>query len=131
MARPRIPAGLGKDGKALWKAVLADLDPEWELDARELHFLSRACRSADELARLQQKIDEDGITTEGSRGQTIVHPALSEARQLRLVQMRLLAAIELTDPKAGIRAATPAQARARNAANVRWSLHEKREARRG
>jgi len=115
-----VPTGLAKDGKALWKAILDDLGPGWELDAREIHFLTRACRCADELEKLQKAIDEDGVTVEGSRGQPIVHPALSEARQLRLVQMRLLGAIEVTDPKDAIRSATPAQSRARHAANVRW-----------
>jgi P27 family predicted phage terminase small subunit len=126
MAKPRAPAGLGGDGKALWKAILDDLSPQWELDARELDFLERACRCADELRELEKAIDKDGITVEGSRGQTIAHPALSEARQLRLVQMRLLGSIELTDPKEGIRSATPAQARGRHAAKVRWDLEEAR-----
>lgn len=126
MALPKPPTKLGTAGKALWAAILGDLSPQWELDARELDFLERACRCADELRELEKAIDKDGITVEGSRGQTIAHPALSEARQLRLVQLRLLGSIELTDPKEGIRSATPAQARGRHAAKVRWDLEEAR-----
>jgi len=127
MARPRVPSDLKKDGKALWKSILDDLDAEWELDAREIHFLARACRCADELAMLQKEIDKSGVTVEGSRGQVIVHPALVEARQLRLVLLRLLSAIEMVDPSASIRAATPAQARGRKAAETRWAMKAARD----
>lgn len=125
--RARVPAGLKAPGKALWKAILADLDPGWELDARELHFLTRACRCADELAELEKAIDKDGPTVTGSRGQLVINPALSEARQLRLAQLRLLGAIELVDPQAALRAATPAQQRARKAATTRWDLERARD----
>jgi hypothetical protein len=94
-ARPKPPTGLGKPGWDLWKAILGDLDPGWELDARELHLLREACLTADDLVELEAAVDCDGVTAPGSRGQVIVHPALSEARQLRLVQLRLLSAIEM------------------------------------
>lgn len=119
---PRAPGGLRGSGKALWRSILGDLEVGWELDARELHFLARACRCADELVDLEALVDREGLTVEGSRGQTTVHPALSEARQIRLVQMRLLGQIEVVDPQAAIRSATPKQARAREAANVRWAM---------
>lgn len=120
MARKQPPKKLAAAGKALWRSILADLDEGWELDAREHYLLERACRCADELAELEKAVDRDGPTVDGSRGQLTVHPALAEARQLRLVQLRLLAAIELVDPKAAARSATPAQARARRAAEARW-----------
>lgn len=121
---PPAPADLGKPGKALWAAILSDLDAGWELDARELHLLARACRTEDELRQLDAAVDEDGPTAKGSRGQVVVHPALSEARQLRLVQLRLLSAIELADPRSAVRSATPAQARGRRAAESRWARKE-------
>ncbi len=125
--KPRIaaaPKGLKAPGRALWKSILRDLDAGWALDARELYLLERAARCADELADLEAVVDSDGPTVPGSRGQPIVHPALSEARQLRLVQLRLLSPIEMADP-AGDQTPTPASARARRAARQRWS-HEGR-----
>ena len=119
--RPRPPKGLGEAGKGLWRSILGDLGPSWELDARELHLLGRACRCADELEALEAAVDRDGATVEGSKGQTVAHPALSEARQLRLVQLRLLGALELLDPVEAKRSATPAQAQARKAAEARWA----------
>src|SRR5581483_4306575 len=109
-----MPKGFKAPGKALWRAILADLQGDWELDRRELHFLERACRVEDQIAELEKAVAEDGATVAGSRGQTVVHPALSEARQLALVQQRLLGSLELSDPTE--RPATPAQARGRRAA---------------
>lgn len=124
--RPAAPTSLKASGKRLWKSILSDLAESWELDQRELVFLARAGRCADELAKLEKSIDRDGVTIEGSRGQVAINPCLSEARQLRLVQLRLLSAIEMTDPQSSKRSATPAQARGRKAAEVRWQLEEAR-----
>jgi hypothetical protein len=120
MAEPtRAPAALRSAGRALWESILGDLGAGWELDARELHLLERACRCADDLAALEAAVDTDGATVKGSRGQTVVHPALSEARQLRLTQARLLGSLELADPAE--RSTAPARARARKAAEARRS----------
>lgn len=124
-SRKRIPAapkGLKRAGKSLWRSILGDLGAGWELDARERYLLERACRCADELDQLEVAVDAEGPITTGSRGQSVVHPALAEARQLRLVQLRLLSAIEMADPQGQI-SATPAQAQARRAANTRWARH--------
>ena len=115
---PKPPEGLQSAGKDLWKSILADVGPGWRLDARDLHFLSRACRIEDEMRELERIVDEEGLTTNGSRGQTAIHPALAEARQLRQVQQRLLGAVELCDPAHGTRSATTAHAT--RAAQARW-----------
>lgn len=123
MAKPRVPAGLGKHGKALWRKITGDLADDMELDARELHYLERAAKIADNLADLRAAIDRDGLMVTGSRGQVIAHPAQSEARQLEVVQLRLLSAIQFIDPEAE-RAATPSQARGRRAARLRHAYRE-------
>ena len=117
-SRPAPPARLAPTGKRLWRSIVKDLPPEWELDQRERELLARACRCADELDKLEKTVDREGPTVNGSRGQVVVHPALQEARQLRLVQLRLLSALELSDPAEG--PATPAQARGRRAAETAW-----------
>jgi hypothetical protein len=100
----------------LWKSIVGDLPAGWALDERELHLLAQACRCADELALLEAVVDRDGAVVGGSRGQTAVHPALAEARQLRIVQLRLLGALELADPKSSLRSS-----QARHAAQARWA----------
>ena len=125
-SKPKPPTSLGKAGRALWRSIQNDLEDGWQLDTRELHSLSQACRTEDDLSRLDAIVDKEGATVEGSRGQVTVHPCLVEARQLRVVQLRLLSAIELADPYVKRQSATPAQARGRHAANVRWDLERKR-----
>lgn len=120
------PKGLKTAGKALWRAILGDLGDGWELDARELEFLTRACSAADHLAALEKAVDADGVMVKGSRNQVTVNPAISEIRQTKLTQLRLLSAIEMTDPLVAARAATPASARGRKAAQTRWQNHPKR-----
>lgn len=128
-ARPAAPAGLDTAGADLWVTITGDLEPGWELDARELVDLTRACVCADRLAELDRIVREDGMTATGSKGQTVVHPALVEARQLELVQHRLLASLQLADP-ASASASSPTSQRKRRAANARWDRKRQTDARR-
>jgi hypothetical protein len=113
------PGGLQEAGERLWTAILSDVGPGWRLDAREPHLLERACRVEDELRALEAVIDRDGMMSTGSTGQAVVHPALAEARQLRLVQARLLGQIEMCAPADGTRTASSAYAA--RASRARWA----------
>ena len=113
------PAELGDAGQRLWTSIVDDVGEGWRLDAREVHLLERACRVEDELRELERVIDDDGLMSTGSAGQPTIHPALAEARQLRLVQQRLLGGIELCDPSQGTPNASSAHAS--HAARSRFS----------
>jgi P27 family predicted phage terminase small subunit len=119
-SRPSPPKSLGEPGAALWATILSDLEADWQLDARELHLLERACRCEDEMRELEKAVDAEGATARGSKGQVVAHPGILEARQLKLAQLRLLSALELEDPSTAVSRATPATARARKAARSRW-----------
>ena len=124
--RHPVPPGLGKAGTALWTRIVADLDEGWRFDERELHILAESCLTADTLAKLEEAIDADGVTTTGSRGQVVVNPAITESRQARALILRLLSSLELTDPADKAASGTPHQARARRAAEVRWNRDKRR-----
>jgi hypothetical protein len=113
---PVAPAGLGKAGKALWKAILGSLASDWRLYERELHLLASACAVRDAIAELEAAVARDGVMTVGSRRQPVLHPALLELRQLRLTEAKLLGGLELFDKQ---QEETPVVARARRAASVR------------
>src|SRR5215218_3648472 len=84
MARKRPPSppnGLGTQGRALWRQVLADFD----LGIDELAVLREAARVADTSEALQAVLDRDGLTVAGSKGQPRNHPGLAELRQQRRV----------------------------------------------
>lgn len=124
--RHPVPPGLGKAGTALWTRIVADLDESWRFDERELALLEEAGRTADDIAALDKSIADDGRTVTGSRGQIVLHPGISEVRQLRALQLRLLSALELTDPADKAASGTPHQARARRAAEARWNRDKRR-----
>jgi len=95
---PPPPHILGAEGQKMWAAIIAEVAPNWRLDARDLYLLTQACRLEDTIAKLELAIGNEGEMSTGSKGQPVVHPAIPEARQLALAQARLLEKIELEDP---------------------------------
>jgi hypothetical protein len=120
-----LPEGLGDAGAALWGSVVADVAEGLLLDARELHALHQAAVIEDQLAALDAAVVAEGVVTAGSKGQVRVNPAVSEARQLRLAQQRLLGSVELDEP----RSRSPRSLSASRAAHTRWALEERRTGR--
>lgn len=113
--RPTPPTGLAARGKRFWRATCDDFD----LTDAELVLLTEVCRCLDNLDALDAVVRRDGATTLGSQGQTVVHPALTEARGQRLALHRLIAALALPDDE-GQPVPTARSLRAQTAANARW-----------
>jgi hypothetical protein len=112
----RPPAGLKAPGKRLWSAV-AGL---YVLTPAEVEMLGQACRTADELDRLERAVRAlPDLTTTGSTGQPRAHPLLEEVRRHRLLLERLTGALNLPDEdeEVGLR---PGQKHGRRAINARW-----------
>ncbi len=86
--KPKPPPGT----KAAGRAVFRDVTGSYELSQTELATLRELVRCVDDLDRLAAIVAVDGPML-GER----VHPALVEARQLRLVMARLVAAMRLPD----------------------------------
>lgn len=118
--RVPTPTALGKAGRAFWRSVHAlysDLSPS------ELLLLEQACRQVDVIAALDAAAAAEPLTT-GSKGQTIVNPAATEARLGRQQVARILDQLGLPAPDSAATEATPsspAKRRARKAAEARWS----------
>ena len=88
---PKRPVNLRAAGRRLWDAVL----PDYELDPAELRALEAACRTLDELGRLEREIRKSPTLTVGSTGQVVVHPLFGEVRAHRTVLARLLREVGL------------------------------------
>jgi hypothetical protein len=91
----------------------------------ELHVVERAAQCADRIAQLEALIEADGLTTVGGRGQVVLNPCVSEARQWKLVETKLLASLESApqpEPSA-------VQSRASKAASTRWAREKREKAR--
>lgn len=98
--RPRPPAppkGTGPAGRKLWTGVLKD----WTLDPHELTLLRECVRTVDALDVLHKRVAKDGEIILDRFGEPKAHPALVEARQLKIAYARLLAALRLPDGAPG------------------------------
>jgi len=90
-AIPKPPAELKRSGRALWRSVQTD----YELEQHERGLLLEMCRTVDTLDRLSALVTAEGEMIHDRFGELRVHPALVEARQLRIAYARLSAALRL------------------------------------
>jgi len=88
---PEPPAGTGPSGRALWNEVLE----RYELEEHERALLLEMVRTVDTLDRLAAVVERDGVMVPVLPVGEKVHPALTEARQLRLALARLSASLRL------------------------------------
>lgn len=88
--RTKLPVGLGKSGRALWRKLTENIGYELQ----ELAYLEAACRLEDRAVELDALVEAEGLMVHGSKGQPVLHPAVAEARQARAEQARLLARVD-------------------------------------
>lgn len=91
----RVPADLGKPGKALWRRITAEFDLENDPDKAEL--LYQACRTKDQIAELDEAAAEAPLTVKGSMGQPVISPFIAEARVQRGLLAQLLARMNFAE----------------------------------
>ncbi len=113
--KPRTPPRLGAAGRSLWRAVAGT----YELRSDELVLLEKACRTADDAARLDRALLDAPLTVLGSVGQDRANPLLVESRQTRALLAALLKQLALPDEDAGAKQ-RDTSARATTAARARW-----------
>ena len=94
--KPPAPKGTGPSGRRLWAKVI----DEYLLEEHELALLREAVRAVDQLDKLDAVVRKDGLVVRAKQGPR-VHPAAVEARQLRLVLARVLAAMRLPSGLSG------------------------------
>lgn len=91
----RSPAGLGAEGKRLWRKITAVFDLETDPDKAEI--LAQACRTADVIAELDEAGDEAPLIVKGSMGQPVISPFIAEVRVQRALLAQLLARLNFTE----------------------------------
>lgn len=113
----RPPRGLGAAGRRLWRSYVT----EYKLRPDELQHLASACRSFDELIRIEDELAAaPSLTTAGSKGQPRPHPLLEEARRHRATILALLTPITLSDDDLDERRSLSKTRSARELALARW-----------
>lgn len=124
MTARRKPAGLGAAGGALWRSVVGYSTDGATVEFRpdEVAILVTACRTADTVAAIERALVGEPLTVEGSAGQQVLNPLVSEVRFQRAALAQLLGRLRLPDAAAdgGWDGLTASQ-RARKAARSRWS----------
>lgn len=108
------PDGLGVAGALLWGKFV----PTFQFEEREEEVLIQACRQADDIAGLEQAVEDEGRIVEGSRGQRRMNAVVTELRQSRLALARLLGMLKLPDDDG--RPMSAKSERAQRAAFARW-----------
>lgn len=119
----RAPSGLGRRGRRFWRESV----DKYEFNGAEVHLLTEACRTLDRIDALDRLIAEEGQMVRGSMGQPVMHPAIAESRQQRIVLGRLLKQLDLPDDADDAPASrSPDSEKASYAAQVRWSQPRRR-----
>ena len=109
-------------GESLRAQLDAALPPGVVWDERETLILDLCGRQADDIARLEALIVDQGVTVPGSAGQPRLHPAFGELRQARVALARLLDAVRLPDEGIG----TSRHVQQQRAARARWDRERAR-----
>lgn len=115
MSTPKVPQGLGIEGKRLWRAVLREFD----LEEHELALLRRACFVADRCTALQDVIDAEGMFETNRLGERKMHPAVVELRQQEILLAKLVVAMRVPLGESGDDESPRPQLRALRGLNVR------------
>lgn len=102
------PEGLSERGRAFWISLTEVL----EFAPQEAEVLLEACRTLDRIDALTEAIEDDGTMILGSMGQKILHPAISEVRQLQASFVRLTGALHLPEDAAAAEKFRTARAKA-------------------
>lgn len=118
-AIPRAPRGLGKAGKEVWRSVHTVFD--FEAEPHLLAILEQACRTRDEIDRLEAAMEGQPYTVLGSAKQVQVHPLVAEAGFQRKALAELLSRISLPDNGDPDDPQARRSAAARKAARTRWN----------
>ncbi len=89
---PRAPAGLGKAGRRLWRAIQSEYGIT---DPGGVAHLTAACRAEDDLQRMRASVAIDGDVLLDRFGQKQPHPLLAATRGLEAVRRQSLSALNL------------------------------------
>lgn len=114
MAKSPAPKDLSAAGRKLWTTITT----QYDLRADELRVLEDACRESDLIDTLNAATRDAELVVQGSTGQPVINPLISELRQHRSTLAALFRQLKLPD-ESGSEEGRSTQARA--AANARWS----------
>lgn len=124
---PEPPGVLPEDGQG-W-AFWCQIHSEYVVsEAQQLRLLYEACRIIDRIEHCEREMDNQEMLVLGGNRQLIINPLLAHAKDLRGSLLQVVKALALPleyESAAEVEAAAVRSARARAAANARWSVRNK------
>ncbi|MGE2717579.1 P27 family phage terminase small subunit [Mycolicibacterium litorale] len=118
--KPSMPKGqFGTEGKKLWKELTEVFN--FTDEPAKLRVLFDACKLADTIKRMDDEAANAPLVVEGSTGQPVIHPCISQANSARSLMATLLSKLGLPDADHEVAAMKAKRtASARKAAQARW-----------
>lgn len=110
------PEALGTAGRSLYVEVRRD----WKLRPDEERLLLAACRTCDELERMERALATTDPVVTGSKGQERAHPLIAEVRAHRLALRQLFTALGIREAIEGEHDGTARSHAGRQLARRRW-----------
>lgn len=86
--RPKMPNGLGPEGRKLWREIVGTFDVNEEPHKRRILF--DACKTADLIDQLDTAMEGQPLTAKGSMSQLVIHPLIAQSQSARTQLSKLL-----------------------------------------
>ncbi|UXA20990.1 P27 family phage terminase small subunit [Mycobacterium sp. SMC-4] len=117
-----MPRGeFGPEGKKLWTELTEVFN--FTDEPAKLRVLYDACKLADTIKRMDDEAASAPLVVEGSTGQPVIHPCISQANSARSLMATLLGKLGLPDADHSVAEKKARRTRsALIAAQVRWGL---------
>ena len=97
VSKPRMPRGLGTEGKKLWESVIDEFNLSVEPHKRRILF--DACKIADSIKRMDDEAAKQPLVVKGSTGQPVIHPCIAQAQAARGLLAQLLGRLNFAPPE--------------------------------
>lgn len=97
--RPKMPSGLGTEGRKLWREIVGEFDVNEEPHKRRILF--DACKTADLIDQLETAMQSQPLTAKGSMGQLVIHPLIAQSQSARTQLAQLLTRLNFAPPEEG------------------------------
>jgi len=92
MKTQSIPKGLKATGKRFWEQVTSEFELE---ESHDLERLKMACKCLDDLAEAEQRVNKDGMFITNRYGNTVEHPGVKIAKDMRLLFIKIIRELAL------------------------------------
>jgi len=97
---PAPPLKLRSQGKVYWDAIVSTR-PSFEWNKADLIRLARLCQRHDEVDRIDQQIEKEGLVLIDDRGRLVANPLVAIRDQLEKTTMSMERLLSLFTPMVG------------------------------